>query len=132
VIQTYHPDHYAIQAALRQDDEGFAREELRFRRVFHYPPYSRMVQLLVKDKNRERAWSQMVELSSDLAAHPLSRSVRLSGPAPAPLERLRGEWRFQLLLRSAAGKDLHRLVQEVLPRNPTYDLTIDVDPQQLL
>lgn len=132
VIQTYHPDHYAIQAALRQDDEGFAREELRFRRVFHYPPYSRMVQLLVKDKNRERAWSQMVELSSDLAAHPLFRSVRLSGPAPAPLERLRGEWRFQLLLRSAAGKDLHRLVQEVLPRNPTYDLTIDVDPQQLL
>ncbi len=132
VIQTYHPDHYAIQAALRQDDEGFAREELRFRRVFHYPPYTRMVQLLVKDKNRERAWSQMLELSSDLAAHPLSRSVRLSGPAPAPLERLRGEWRFQLLLRSAAGKDLHRLVQEVLPRNPACDLTIDVDPQQLL
>jgi primosomal protein N' (replication factor Y) len=132
VIQTYHPDHYAIQAALRQDDEGFAREELRFRRVFHYPPYTRMVQLLVKDKNRERAWSQILELSSDLAAHPLSRSVRLSGPALAPLERLRGEWRFQLLLRSAAGRDLHRLLQEVLPRTPGYDLTIDVDPQQLL
>ncbi|MGH9360997.1 MAG: replication restart helicase PriA, partial [Thermoanaerobaculia bacterium] len=40
VIQTYHPDHYAIQAALRQDDASFAREELRFRRVFHYPPYT--------------------------------------------------------------------------------------------
>ena len=47
VIQTWHPDHYAIQAALHQDDEGFAREEMRFRRVFHYPPYTRMVQLLV-------------------------------------------------------------------------------------
>lgn len=132
VIQTYHPDHYAIQAALRQDDEGFAREEMRFRRVFHYPPYTRMVQLLVRDKNRERGWSTISELAADLAAHPLSRPARITGPAPAPLERLRGQWRFQLLLRSAAGRDLHRLLQDVLPKNPPYDLVIDVDPQQLL
>lgn len=132
VIQTYHPDHYSIQAALRQDDEGFAREEMRFRRVFHYPPFSRMVQILVRDKSRERAQSLIVGLAADLAAHPLSRSVRLSGPAPAPLERLRGQWRFQLLARSSNFRDLHRLLEEVLPRNPGYDLVIDVDPQQLL
>ena len=132
VIQTYHPDHYAIQAALRQDDEGFAREELRFRRVFHYPPYTRMVQLLVRDKNRDRAWAEISKLAAGLAEHPFARSVRLSGPAPAPLERLRGEWRFQFLLRSADGKGLHRMLREVLPRNPGFDLVIDVDPQQLL
>jgi primosomal protein N' (replication factor Y) len=132
VIQTYHPDHYAIQAALRQDDEGFAREELRFRRVFHYPPYTRMVQLLVRDKNRDRAWTAISGLAADLAAHPFARSVRLSGPAPAPLERLRGEWRFQFLLRSADGRGLHRMLKEVLPKNPGFDLVIDVDPQQLL
>ncbi len=132
VIQTYHPDHYAIQAALRQDDEGFAREEMRFRRVFHYPPYTRMVQLLVRDKNRDRAWSLISALAADLAAHPFARSVRLSGPAPAPLERLRGEWRFQLLARSADGRGLHRMLKEVLPKNPGYDLVIDIDPQQLL
>ncbi len=132
VIQTYHPEHYAIQAALRQDDEGFAREEMRFRRVFHYPPYTRMVQLLVRDKDRDKAWSLISELAADLSAHPLSRSVRLSGPAPAPLERLRGQWRFQLLARSASGRDLHRLMREILPPNPGYDLVVDVDPQQLL
>ena len=132
VIQTYHPDHYAIQAALRGDDEGFAREELHFRRVFHYPPYTRMVQLLVRDKNRDRAWKLISDLAADLAAHPFARSVRLSGPAPAPLERLRGEWRFQLLARSADGRGLHRMLKEVLPKNPGYDLVIDVDPQQLL
>src|SRR5260370_31790514 len=43
-----------------------------------------------------------------LVAHPLSRGVRLTGPAPAPFERLRGEWRFQLLARAAAFRDLHR------------------------
>ncbi|HEY2291634.1 MAG TPA: primosomal protein N' [Thermoanaerobaculia bacterium] len=132
VIQTYHPDHYAIQAALRGDDEGFAREELRFRRVFHYPPYTRMVQLLVRDKNRDRAWAAISALAADLSAHPFARAVRLSGPAPAPLERLRGEWRFQLLARSADGRGLHRMLKEVLPKNPSYDLVIDVDPQQLL
>ena len=132
VIQTYHPDHYAIQAALRGDDEGFAREELRFRRVFHYPPYTRMVQLLVRDKNRDRAWAAISELATNLTAHPLARAVRLSGPAPAPLERLRGEWRFQLLARTVDGRGLHRMLEEVLPKNPSYDLVIDVDPQQLL
>jgi primosomal protein N' (replication factor Y) len=132
VIQTYHPDHYAIQAALRQDDEGFAREELHFRRVFHYPPYTRMVQILIEDRNRERGEKRIRELADDLASHPLARGVRLSGPAPAPLERLRGEWRFQLLLRSANGRDLHRMLDHVLPTSLPQGLTVDVDPQQLL
>ena len=132
VIQTWHPEHYAIQAALRQDDEGFAREELHFRRVFHYPPYTRMVQLLVRDKNRDRAQELISSLTAELSGHPLARGVRISGPAPAPLERIRGQWRFQLLVRSADGRALHRLLAEVLPKNPSYDLVIDVDPQQLL
>jgi len=132
VIQTYHPDHYAIQAALRQDDAGFVREEMRFRRVFHYPPYTRMVQLLVRDKNRDRASALIHELAHDLGNHRLARNVRITGPAPAPLERLRGEWRFQLLARSADGKALHKLMREVLPVNPGYDLIVDIDPQQLL
>ena len=82
VIQTYHPDHYAIQAALRQDDEGFAREEMRFRRVFHYPPYTRMVQLLVRDKNRDRA--------GDLIAEPRRRPRRpppRAAPSASPARR---------------------------------------------
>ena len=132
VIQTYHPDHYAIQAALHGDDAGFAREEMRFRRLFHYPPFTRMAQLLVRDKNRDNAHRRMSELAHDLAAHPLARTVRLSGPAPAPFERLRGLWRFQLLLRTPDGRDLHRLLRDVLPVNPPWDLTVDIDPQHLL
>jgi primosomal protein N' (replication factor Y) len=132
VIQTFHPDHYAIQAALTGDDAGFQAEEMRFRRVFHYPPYTRMVQLLVRDRKRERAEIGIQELAAALVAHPLGRGVRLTGPAPAPFERLRGEWRFQLLARAASIRDLHRLLVEALPKNPPYDLTVDVDPQQLM
>jgi primosomal protein N' (replication factor Y) len=105
---------------------------MRFRRVFHYPPYTRLIQLIVRDKNRDRALAAISGLTAELTGHPLARGVRFSGPAPAPLERLRGEWRFQLLARSADGRALHRLMKEVLPKNPPYDLVIDVDPQQLL
>jgi primosomal protein N' (replication factor Y) (superfamily II helicase) len=132
VIQTFHPDHYAIQAALTGDDATFLAEEMRFRRVFHYPPYTRMVQLLVRDRKRERAQAGIQELADALLAHPLGRGVRLTGPAPAPFERLRGEWRFQLLARAASFRDLRRLLVEALPKNPPWDLTVDVDPQQLM
>jgi primosomal protein N' (replication factor Y) len=132
VIQTFHPDHYAIQAALQHDDARFAAEEMRFRRVFHYPPYTRMVSLLVRDRSRERAWSRIQELAERIAVHPLGAGVRVAGPAPAALERLRDEWRFQLLLRDPSSAKLRRLLQAVLPAAPERELVVDVDPYDLL
>ena len=132
VIQTYHPDHYAIEAALAHDDERFAAEEMRFRRVFHYPPFTRMVHLLLRDGRRERGWERIQELAERLSVHPLAQGVRMAGPAPAPLERLRGDWRFQILLRSVSGQQLRRLVGAVLPPGPHPDLVVDVDPYDLL
>jgi primosomal protein N' (replication factor Y) (superfamily II helicase) len=132
VIQTYHPEHYAIRAALERDDRGFAEEELRFRRLFHYPPFSRMVQLLLRDSNRVRGEAAIGELAAAVAQHPLAAGVRITGPAPAPFERLRGKWRFQLLLRANSAARLNRLVRELLPGRSGLDLTVDVDPLHLL
>lgn len=132
VIQTFHPNHYAIQAALQHDDARFAAEEMRFRRVFHYPPFTRMVHLMVRDAKRERGWARIQELAERLEVHPLSAGVRVSGPAPAPLERLRNQWRFQLLLRDPSGAKLRRLLQAVLPDGAERDLVVDVDPYDLL
>lgn len=131
VIQTYHPEHYAIQAVLNQDDEAFAKQELRFRRVFHYPPFTRMVQIVVRDRSRERGWSRIRDLATAARGHALARGVRFSGPAPAPFERLKGQWRFQLLMRSPRGADVRRLAKAVAPA-PSADLTVDVDPQDLM
>ncbi len=132
VIQTYHPDHYAIRAMLANDDAAFAAEELRFRRVFHYPPYTRMVHLLLRDSRRERGRQRIEELARRLERHALAREVRVLGPAPAPLEKLKGEWRFQLLLRGPSGTRLRRLVEAVVPELGWPGLTVDVDPQDLL
>ncbi len=132
VIQSFHPSHYAIRAALRCDDEAFAREEMRFRRTFHYPPFTRMVQLLAQHKQRHRAETGLREIAQHLLAHPLAAAVRIAGPAPAPLEKLRGKWRFQLLLRGVSGAKVRRLVREVLTAHPNPDVSVDVDPYDLM
>ncbi|HEX2165023.1 MAG TPA: primosomal protein N', partial [Thermoanaerobaculia bacterium] len=132
VIQTFHPDHYAIRAALAHDDAAFAAEEMRFRRLFHYPPFTRMVQLLVRDRDRARAAAAAGELHAALRDDALSEGVRVAGPAPAPFERLQGRWRFQLLLRTADRQRLHELVARTVERVKVADLTVDVDPHHLL
>jgi len=132
VLQTYHPEHYAIQAVLHQDDARFAEEEMRFRRTFHYPPYNRMVQLLTRDRSQARARQLLDEIAQTIGRHPLARGVRMTGPAPAPFERLRGHWRFQLLLRARSGRRLRELLQATLPERSPSELQIDVDPYQLL
>ncbi len=132
VIQTYHPEHYAIRAALAHDDALFAAEETRFRRVFHYPPFSRMVQILVRDRRRQRAEERSHALAQKLAAEPSAREVRVLGPAPAPFERLRGEWRFQLLLRGPSGSRLRALLRRALPEPLPPGVVVDVDPHELL
>jgi primosomal protein N' (replication factor Y) len=131
VIQTYFPDHYAIRAALAHDDAAFADEEMRFRRVFHYPPFTRMIQLVVRGRDRAETERRAAELSARVLAHPLAAGARLSGPAPAPLERLQGKWRFQFLLRHPSGGRLRRLVAAVLPGDQRDDVVVDVDPQDL-
>ncbi|MDQ1348728.1 MAG: hypothetical protein QG573_2104, partial [Acidobacteriota bacterium] len=132
VIQTFLPEHYAIRAALLQDDAAFAEQEMRFRRIFHYPPYTRMVQLLLRDSNRERGLARLTELAGRISRHPRAGELRVTGPATAPLERLRGEWRLQLLVRSAQGGVLRQVVREALGEKPHPGLAVDVDPYHLL
>ncbi len=132
VIQTFHPDHYGIRCALDGDDRRFASEEMRFRRMFHYPPFTRMIHLLGRHPELAKAEAGIRALAEALFAHPLSEGVRIAGPAPAPLERLRGKWRFQILLRGASGRQLRRLVRESLPAAQGLELTVDVDPYDLM
>jgi primosomal protein N' (replication factor Y) len=132
LVQTYHPDHYAIRAALENDDEGFAREEMRFRRVFHYPPYTRMVLVASRDPDRAVAETALLDFARRLREQTLPADVRIQGPGPAPFERLRGEWRFQLIARSRQGNELRRAVRSALAAGPGRGITVDVDPQALL
>lgn len=102
LIQTYNPEHYAIRAAQEHDYESFYREEIAFRRAANYPPFSRLVRFVYTHSNAAACQQAAEELSRLVRAILERRRVRgwgLIGPAPAFLQRLRGRYRWQLLVR---------------------------------
>ncbi len=129
VIQTYHPDHYGIRAALAHDVRGFAEEELRYRKAFRYPPSTRLVLLRYESANENAAVA--AARAAARALDPAPPGLRVVGPAPAPLARLRGKWRVQLLLlapaRAVLREALVRISALEVPR--AVHRVIDVDPQ---
>ena len=129
VIQTYAPGHYAIQAACRHDYAAFASRELAFRAEHGYPPYRRMARLLYTDVEEARCWRQLGRVLRELrtrAAHAGAGDVQFIGPAPAFLRRLRGRYRWQLLIAAESPERL--LANYPLPKG----WTVDVDPVSTL
>jgi primosomal protein N' (replication factor Y) len=130
-IQTFHPEHEALRAAIGHDTEGFALRELEFRKTFFYPPYSEMAAVVVSSSRRETAAAAAEEIAARLAGRP---DLRASGSAPAPLERLQGRWRFQILLRSASRKAVLSALEEAVPETPPAGCHVAaiVDPRNLM
>ncbi|HMM36730.1 MAG TPA: primosomal protein N', partial [Thermoanaerobaculia bacterium] len=126
-VQTARPEHEAIAAAVAQDHSGFADGELRFRRAFGYPPFSHLLLALWTSKELPEAEAAARAGRSAIAGLP---KLRLLGPAPAPLERLKGLYRVQLLVRSDSREALAAAGERLrsLPEPPR----LDRDPQSLL
>jgi len=135
VIQSAFPTHYAIQHALRHDYESFYQAEIQFRRTFHYPPVTSMIAILFRGArvfDVERAATTCGRMLEEAIA-PLE-GTRMQGPAPAPLSRIKGVYRFQILLRSPHRVALRRAVEGVMGgrRWAGIDVAIDVDPINIL
>lgn len=129
IVQTYHPDHYAVVAASNHDYEGFYREEMSFRRQQMYPPLRRLARLVVYHGQRAKAQAEAQSAADLLRAEISARSlpdVDLIGPAPCFFARQRGEWRWQVVVRSPDPVALLRGVG--LGRG----WRVDVDPVDLL
>ena len=109
LIQTYHPYHYALRHACAQDYEGFYEEELRYRQNHSYPPFVALASLLVHGPDLGKVRNDSLELRKQLDLVNQERKCRVLGPAPAPLSRLKGEHRFQLLIKSRSRKDLREV-----------------------
>jgi primosomal protein N' (replication factor Y) len=135
LIQSAFPTHYAIQHAMQHDYEAFYEAETQFRKTFHYPPVTSMIAILFRGENLpdvERAAAACGQMLEE-ALNPLAGS-RIQGPAPAPLARIKGVWRYQILLRAPQRVALRRAVESVmLPRKwKGVDIAIDVDPINIL
>ncbi|MDW8105870.1 MAG: primosomal protein N' [Armatimonadota bacterium] len=135
LIQTYNPDHYAIQCALRQDYLAFYQQELLLRREVGYPPFTRLVNLLSTNTNPAVAERPLLHLASALASQVGDALVQVLGPAPAPLARLEARYRYHLLLKFAPEVEPAALLESALATLPIAEraqVRVDVDPISLM
>ena len=135
LIQTINPDHYAIQCAAEQDYEKFYRKEIEFRRLMYYPPFGALANIIIRSTNEEDALSRSAALGRLL--NPAPEGVRVMGPAPAPVLRVKTEYRYQVLLKTTGRKRLSEVLGEVrkfaaAEKWGPANLAIDVDPMTLL
>jgi primosomal protein N' (replication factor Y) (superfamily II helicase) len=114
LIQTYHPYHYALRHACAQNYEAFYEEELRYRQNHSYPPFVALATLLVHGPDLGKVRNDSLELRKQLDVVNGDRKSRILGPAPAPLSRLKGEHRFQILIKSRSRKNLREVADKAL------------------
>ena len=127
ILQTYQPERYSIRAAVSGDYERFYQNDLAYRRMMGYPPFSRMVRMEIRDADPDSAKGRAWELASFLKEkiRDEQMKLRLIGPAPCFFPRLSGKYRWHIILR---GADPVRLVKNLdLP-----GVRVEVDPASLL
>ena len=133
IVQTYAPLHYAVLAAGRHDFDTFYEEEIISRQELGYPPFSFLVRLVITGDNED-----YVSSTAGVLAGLFNDSVELLGPSPCPIAKLKGKFRWHLIVRGTEIESLVQAVKEVSsiyrqgPRNNQVRLIVDVEPLSLL
>src|SRR5208337_1211141 len=135
VLQTHFPEHYAVQFAAHHDYQGFAEKELRFRGWMHYPPFNALANVVLRSDQQAEAMRYAGVLGRwfDQVRH---EGVRVMGPAPAPITRLKKDYRFHFLLKATGRERLNSVLRAMLEaaqqqRIPRTSIIVDVDAMSL-
>jgi primosomal protein N' (replication factor Y) len=136
VVQTYYPDHYAVLAATKHDYAAFAERELKYRRWMHYPPFGALANVLVHSARLEEAAGWSAELGKWFQKT-TPEGVRVLGPCTAPIARIKGVYRFHLILKAGSRKALNAALRGMLAHAesagvPRRHVTVDVDAVRLM
>jgi primosomal protein N' (replication factor Y) len=136
IFQTFFPDHYAVQYAAQHDFSGFYDKELRFRSWMHYPPYSSLANVLIRSDKLDDAlrWAGILGKWFDKTRH---EGIRVLGPAPAPILRLKQDYRYHFVLKSGSREKLNALLRAMLAhaaaeKIPRTQVIVDVDAVWLM
>ena len=140
IIQTYMPEHYCISAAKKHDYVGFYEKEVEARGELRYPPFSHVATLLLRGKNEKEVMDTAHTVLNQLQIWQADqfRDVEILGPAPAPLSKIEGKFRWHFLLRSHTVEKICQLLQHLTDEPPraiksnAIELVIDIDPTNTL
>jgi primosomal protein N' (replication factor Y) len=131
IIQTYTPGHYAIQAAKNHDYNSFYAKEISFRKELNLPPYCHIVVLTFRGRKEENVLKTVDSLRRKFENKNKSSTVEIVGPAPAPISRMKGMYKWNLFLKSPETEDAVCLLRKVLKdrrREKGVIITVDVEP----
>ncbi len=136
VIQTFSPEHYAIQTARKHDYMAFYNREIECRRELNYPPFSHLTNIIIRGKNEKdvRKYSERVkkELNERMAEY----NGEMLGPAPLPFYRLRGYYRWHIMIKGAISQSfldmVRSLLDEMKKTNRSCQIMCDIDPVNIL
>jgi len=134
IVQTIYPEHYSIQLACRQDYNAFYEREQEFRRKMRYPPFVALINTVVRAKTFGAAMDDAGDIASRMREAEQKGSTRVLGPAPAPIGRLRGEYRSQILVKGTNRTLMRQALVAALSARPDIARrsTVDVDPLSVL
>jgi primosomal protein N' (replication factor Y) len=137
LIQTYHPYHYALRHASGQDYAGFYEEEIRHRQNHSYPPFVALASLLVHGPKLDQVSADALQLRKELDAANPDRIVRVLGPAPAALARLKNEFRMQLLIKGRKRQQLRDVIDVALKSVASggvnlRSVNVEIDPVSIM
>ncbi len=134
IVQTIYPDHYSIQLARDQNYGAFFEKELAFRKSMRYPPVVSLVNTVVRSRTFGGAMDDAGDLVQRLRGSAGAAGFRILGPAPAPLAKLRGEYRAQVLIKGANRRAMREALRDALAARPDLErrAIVDVDPVSVL
>jgi len=136
VLQTFYPEHYAIQFAQRHDYHGFFDKEIRYRKWMHYPPFSALANILVRSDKLDQTLKWTGQLGKWFE-QTRNEGVRVLGPSVAPIQRLKRDYRYHFIVKAASREKLNTALRRMLEhaalqKIPRLNLIVDVDALSLL
>lgn len=140
LIQSYNPDHYAITAAAEHDYEAFYRAESMMRKQIGYPPYSDFIQVILASEEEQEAYEKCRKVAIDFIQYAGAEEERyLFGPQAAPMNKIKGRYRYQLLIKCFPGKrkKYTKILNDIkmginTDRNAKYFISVDINPYSFL
>ncbi|HWR16152.1 MAG TPA: primosomal protein N' [Terriglobales bacterium] len=136
VLQTFFPDHYAIQFASKHDYAGFYEKEINFRRWMKYPPFTALANVLIRSDQLDDALKYSGWIGHWFKEHE-PPAVKVMGPAPAPIVRLKRDFRYHFILKSESREKMNGAIRAMLAfanekKIPRTNIVVDVDAQNLI
>jgi primosomal protein N' (replication factor Y) len=138
VLQTYNPDNFSIQAAIKQDYKEFYRQEIALRKMLKLPPFYQLGLVQVSSKKSEAAMEIIKKIHSDIINNMnLNEGMFVSDPAPSPLAKLRNQYRWRIVLKHPRIKNMTNILEWIYDkynnsRKKEWTVSVDINPYSMI